>query len=198
MIEFLLFLVVVQMMVMINKNQKPQQYAGYLDDIEFPFRNITKIYKDANGLDHWGFLRNATDESFWINGYGLVKQTRIEATMIQNVISDDRSLVDTNVLMTVSENVNFQSNWIGFYWKHQVKNTYLKDTLYLQVTNKTYQHVIEILKNKKSNEGLVYFLTGNRCKAKGGGNSEVEGFLIKSLSQTNLIPYEKFVELYYK
>ena len=179
------------LVVLSSKNQKLPKYSGYLDDNEFSFRNITKIYKDANGIDYWGFLRKAVDESFWINGYGLVQQTRIEATMVQNAMSDERSLVDVNVLMTVSENVNFRSDWVGFYWKNNLKNT-----LYLQVTKETYQHIKEILKKKKSNEGLVYFMTGNRCKAKGGGNSVVEGFLIDSISQTNLMPYEKFVEVY--
>lgn len=197
MIEFLLFLIVILLVALISKNPKLPKYSGYLSDEEFPFRNITKIYKDANGLDYWGFLRHAGDEKFWINGFGLVKQTTIEATMVENCMGEESRLVDVNVLMTVSENVNFRSNWIGFYWKHQVKNMFIKDTLYLQVTKETYQHIKEILKNKKANEGLVYFMTGNRCKAKGGGNSVVEGYLIDSFVDNRVQRYSDFVDMYH-
>jgi hypothetical protein len=193
MIEILLLLIVVLLVAFNSKKEKPEIYSGYLDDEQFPFREIKKIYKDANGIDCWGLLKEIVDESFWINGYGLVQQTRIKGCMVQEFVKDDSSLitnlVDTDVLMTVSENVNSQSPWIGFY----KKNDNADSKLYLQLTIQTYNHILDILKNKKSNDGLVFFMFGNRCNAK-GRLMEIEGYLINSINETQIISYDKFIK----
>lgn len=198
--QALLVIIVLLLLAILFKKSKETtyqtKYSGYLyDDDQFPFRKIIKIYNDADGLDYWGILREAGAEQFWVNTYGLVRQTSIKATMVSGeIITGDANkktrFLDTNVFLTVSEGVTKRENWFGFY-----HNKFF-NKLYLQVTKETYIYILEILRNKNTDDGLVFFMTGNRCKAIGGGGAELEGYLIDSLSETEIVEYESFLKSY--
>lgn len=184
-ISFLLMLIIAIARQLIVK-----RYSGYLNDSEFPFQEIIKTGPTVHNseMDHDGVLINELKEKFWVNNYGLVHQTILEAKSFSH---QDLKFRDLTVYMTTSENVTYISEWVGFYYPNEVENA-----LYLQVTKETYRYIKDMLKSKKSDEVISYFLSGERCIARGGGNTRINGFLIESINEIELIPFEDFVKSY--